>query len=1207
MTGELSSHDRRRLDEIDRRKRASGFVIAPLVPVVAALSAGILVDRVADPLGTQAWLAIALCAGVVMLATARRRHINDAAVLIALVGVGGGWHHFRWSDVAADDLARRVGETPQPAWVRGIVRETLGARHQSPGYGFGRTDAERMVTRLVLDVTAVSDGTSWHGASGRALVVITGDRTSILAGTAVEAAGQLARLAGPLNPGEFDYRAYLRGQGIRLRLSVEEPGAIWPESTQRVPLFNRVLGQLREWSRSRLVEQLDRETAPLAAALLLGQRDEIDPEVNDAFARTGTTHLLAVSGLQLQALAAALLTVFRMLGLPRRPAYLAVAVVTIAYAFLVGLAPSVVRSTVMTTTICVAVIAERTNRPANTLALAGIGTLGVNPVYLFDVGCQLSFLAIAGLVWLFPPACALVRRTYETARAWFSAPGLSLDELERRFEPRWQAVLRWAGRWLAKSVVCSLVIWLAALPLVAMQFHLISPIGILLNIPLVPLTTIALLSSGVALGLSALWGPLGAPAASFTAWLLYRSKAIVLWGVAQPWGHRFVVGPQWGWVIAFYVLLGFAMIAAHNVIPLRAPRPRAGAIWCLIAAWFVPAWLVAGVRAHPTELNCDILAVGHGLAVVIETPSGQTAVYDCGKMGDPSVGRRIIAQALWARGINRIDTVFLSHADQDHFNGLPDLLDRFTVEKVCFPAGFGGAANPTAVELIEQVKARGVATLPLAAPASWSDGGVRYTVLHPRAGWEPEAPDNARSLVLDVTYHGRRLLLTGDLEQHGLTELVAKPSPMIPVDVMLSPHHGGKSSNPAWLYDWAWPRLVVVSQRHVPARSNDPLGWLEQVGIPVLRTWESGAVHLQWTNAAVKARGFLHDDHHPGKAQQSFDRRLPASTLEATGNRSAGMRSLVGIAGFGLGAALCLVLAVIEIGAWVLIVPPRSLTRKNADGTDRVALQIDCMGEAITAIAADGVQLAGRWFAAPANEATGGTVFLLHGFAEDSLSWGRARAALLNPRGWNVAALDSRGYGQSGGRYATFGALEAADIGAWLDAVGERLAPTAPSTSVKIVLWGRSMGAAIALRAAEHEPRISALVLESPMVDLDASLARVLAKRRLPLPNLLARLVTRRASKLAGVVIHRPRPTEVAAQVGCPALILHGSQDRIVPDEQVQRLALAFAGPPRRIEVPDADHHNVIGIGGDELLARITAFLDEAACLRSARRIESPL
>ena len=102
--------------------------------------------------------------------------------------------------------------------------------------------------------------------------------------------------------------------------------ACGPIPTRRGSWWDGAIGRLRAWSRARLVERLDPQTAPLAAALLLGQREEIEPEVNDAFARTGTTHLLAISGLQLQALAWALLYLFRLAGLPRRPAYLTVAV-----------------------------------------------------------------------------------------------------------------------------------------------------------------------------------------------------------------------------------------------------------------------------------------------------------------------------------------------------------------------------------------------------------------------------------------------------------------------------------------------------------------------------------------------------------------------------------------------------------------------------------------------------------------------------------------------------------------------------------------------------------------------------------------------------------------------------------------------------------------------------------------------------------------
>ena len=117
------------------------------------------------------------------------------------------------------------------------------------------------------------------------------------------------------------------------------------------------------------------------------------------------------------------------------------------------------------------------------------------------------------------------------------------------------------GASLIDGLVTSAVVLLAALPLVALRFHLVSPIGVLLNIPLIPFTTAALLLGGLGLVLSTIWGPLGAPFAWAAAWLLKLTKAIVLWGVGQPWGHRFVVGPAWGWVLVFYVVLVLAVVA----------------------------------------------------------------------------------------------------------------------------------------------------------------------------------------------------------------------------------------------------------------------------------------------------------------------------------------------------------------------------------------------------------------------------------------------------------------------------------------------------------------------------------------------------------------------------------------------------------------------------------------------------------------------
>jgi alpha-beta hydrolase superfamily lysophospholipase len=300
---------------------------------------------------------------------------------------------------------------------------------------------------------------------------------------------------------------------------------------------------------------------------------------------------------------------------------------------------------------------------------------------------------------------------------------------------------------------------------------------------------------------------------------------------------------------------------------------------------------------------------------------------------------------------------------------------------------------------------------------------------------------------------------------------------------------------------------------------------------------------------------------------------------------STGARWLIALAAFAAGLVAFVLLAVIEYGAWALVLPPR----RPRGGASEPGPENE--GIPITAVAEDGVHLAGRFYAATEGAPTCGTVLLLHGFAEAAGTLQAERAPALRKAGWNVAVPDSRGYGESGGPFATFGAREAGDVSAWLH---EIQAFTGSERLLVPVLWGRSMGAAIALRAAAEDARIRALVLESPMIDLDAALALWFRNRRFPLPRLLARLVTRRASKLAGVSLTRPAAPDLAPNVCCPVLLLHGEADRLVTVDQARRLASAIAAPTRLIEVPDAGHADVVTIGGEPLLAEVTAFIQAA-------------
>ena len=1001
------------------------FRWVPLAPLFSAMSLGIVADRFIQPWPTSGWITLIFVCGAVAALSHRRDIVSSLTLLGAFGAIGGGWHHQWWWDRDRDDLSWSITETSRSAWVRGVIREALGVRpgdRSSGGSGFASeaSDPLRSRTRFVVDLTAISDGRHWRTVSGRAMVIVLGDRSEIRAGEAIEAAGQLARVAGPLNPGEFDYREFLRGQGIDLRLTVNEPEGLRCDPEGRSGVFSRTLGRLRSWSRSHLVDRLDPAIEPLAAAFLLGQREGVEPEVNDAFARTGTTHLLAISGLHLQVLAVAMLFAARAIGLPRRPAHLTVGLLTIGYAVLVGAAPSVVRSTVMTVTFCLAAIVDRSARPANTLALAALGTLAFNPVYLFDVGCQLSFLAIAALFWLVPTACERMRSAGEVVCVRLHGPRSPLDDLERRLEPWWRTRVRQTGVRLFEGVVASIVVWLAALPLVALRFHILSPIGILLNIPLIPITSAALLFGGLGLALSAVWGPLGGPAIATAGWLLQLTQSVVLWGVARPWGHRFAAGPSSGWVLGFYGLLGLAAFAATAA----ARSSRVGRLvregpWWLLAVWSVTGLIAAFIPKPPITPEAEVLAVGHGLAVIIRTPGGQTLLYDCGRMGDPTVGRRIIAPALWSYGVGRIDTVILSHADQDHFNGLPDLLDRFTVGTVRIPPGFGGPANPRAVQLLQAVRSRGIPIQETASPEDWKSGRVQFTIHHPPSGWYPDASDNARSLVLDVAHGGRHLLLTGDLEQMGLIELTTRPRPDPPPDVLLAPHHGGKSANPDSLYRWANPRSVVVSQRPMLDGSHDALAPIEQGGISLWRTWRDGAIRLRWTADGLVAHGFLEEANALVQEKGSFLTTISPSFFPIASisgwSWPGTIRLAIVLAGFVFGVLLWAIVAIVEYGAWTLIVPPRGKRGGGNGGDEATPRAPGLPSEPIAIRAADGAKLTGRWYPAPGVTATGRTVLLLHGFADNASAWEGSRVSMLNRHGWNVAALDSRGYGDSDG------------------------------------------------------------------------------------------------------------------------------------------------------------------------------------------------
>ncbi len=312
-------------------------------------------------------------------------------------------------------------------------------------------------------------------------------------------------------------------------------------------------------------------------------------------------------------------------------------------------------------------------------------------------------------------------------------------------------------------------------------------------------------------------------------------------------GYLFIPSVPFWWVAGFYV-----GIIAWLTVPSLGRARR----WAVLAAlgWLCLGLLVPFLRVPGDELRCTFLDVGHGGCTVLETPDGRTILYDAGSLSGPPRALQKIAPFLWQRGIRRIDDVILSHADLDHFNGLPDLLERFAIGRVIRTPSFSEKTSPGVGVVLKRLKQQRIPVeVVRAGDVILAGDEVVLEVLHPpEVG--PEGKENVRSLTLLVSHQGHRILLTGDLEGEGLYQVVQTKTP--PIDVLMAPHHGSKGLDTVGLVKWAGTPWVAISSQGRPrGRREVPAGYRQVKHF--LRTWDVGAVTVRSHASGLVVEPFL--------------------------------------------------------------------------------------------------------------------------------------------------------------------------------------------------------------------------------------------------------------------------------------------------------------------------------------------------------------
>ena len=672
--------------------------------------------------------------------------------------------------------------------------------------------------------------------------------TPLRYGDRIEVEGILRCPNGQRNPGGFDYRSYLTRRGVFGILQLD-----WGQEIVPTDRSGFLLLRWTEKLRRRVEDVIDtaysenRIHAQVLKGMLLGLRSELSPDILDAFRNSGSIHILAVSGLHVGLIATVCFFGFSLLRLPRKATDLLTIAAVILYACLVGFRPSVFRASLMAVIFLISRIIERDRDLFNLLAFAALVLLLMNPAQLWDIGFQLSFVAVASIVYLAPKWEHFIARILRLGR---TDPTADPDSVMR---PR--SVWGRAAWWLVMGFGVTLSAQVGTTLIGAWHFHRIYPIGLVAGLFTVGLAALLVNITLVSVLLGLIWLPLAMPFAYANHLILWIFLGLIEF-FGQPWTVLKTPTPSIGFIV-FYIAGCFAVVHWVWVWMHRKQALVVGltvlSIWIWDAAW----------RERGGLLDVTFLDVGQGDAAFVRFPDGRTMLVDGGlnssrievtKAGTArrvgyDHGERTLDPFLCHEGIFTLDLLLLSHPDNDHGGGFAHILQEFDVKRV-LGVPHQDLSKSTHRALHEIVDARGIPHELGYAGAIDLTSTARLELLHPFDAASTNLHDkdfNNDSLVLKLTYGDVRILFTGDIGRKVELRLV-ESGKNLRAEIVKVPHHGSKTSSSAEFLDAVRPQYAVFSlgqRNRYRFPSAAVVERYRERGCRMLRTDRLGAIRLR--------------------------------------------------------------------------------------------------------------------------------------------------------------------------------------------------------------------------------------------------------------------------------------------------------------------------------------------------------------------------